>query len=326
MTNIDKIIALLSKNPGLDDDEISSHANIRPRQQVNQICRRLESRGVLKRTTGPRGKVVNYLLKPPPDLQIRTKPITAVGNIYEQPKLPITQSFTRNILRRQRSGAADLAALNCLDLEKTLILIPCSGKKSAAFSNSSNGPTIIESLPPQMGRDLDLARSDLAIRANLDESALTPAWKRYTGTLYRSAEPALESAIKDGLHIVIISGGYGLLLAEEPIGTYNLAFKTSNWPKELLENVLLSYMKKCKLGNVVAFVSASTGYRQFLERVSWTAIPDLNVFFVLPEATTGAMLKAPRAQGEGLHAFLCGSLKANWTSSDNLGLIIEQKV
>ena len=61
MTNADKIIALLLKTPGLDDDEISSHTNVRPRQQVNQICTRLESKGQIKRIKGPRGKIVNYL-------------------------------------------------------------------------------------------------------------------------------------------------------------------------------------------------------------------------------------------------------------------------
>lgn len=55
MTHEERIRQLLERSPGLDDDEISESPGIQPRQQVNQICRLLESRGVIRRERGPRG-------------------------------------------------------------------------------------------------------------------------------------------------------------------------------------------------------------------------------------------------------------------------------
>jgi hypothetical protein len=46
----------------LDDDELSARTRIRPRQQVNQICRALERGGVIRRVLGPDRKLVNELV------------------------------------------------------------------------------------------------------------------------------------------------------------------------------------------------------------------------------------------------------------------------
>src|ERR1035437_324588 len=62
MTNGERIIAALRNSPGLDDDELSSMTGIRPRQQVNQICRRLEAGGVVFRGKSADGKIVNVLV------------------------------------------------------------------------------------------------------------------------------------------------------------------------------------------------------------------------------------------------------------------------
>jgi len=45
----------------LDDDQLSKRTQIRPRQTVNQICRRLQAEGLLDRVSGSDGKIVNVL-------------------------------------------------------------------------------------------------------------------------------------------------------------------------------------------------------------------------------------------------------------------------
>lgn len=62
MTNADRILEVLrtSSRP-LDDDELARRCGIQPRQQVNQICHRLEAEGDLVRTAGPDGKLVNAI-------------------------------------------------------------------------------------------------------------------------------------------------------------------------------------------------------------------------------------------------------------------------
>lgn len=45
----------------LDDDQLAQRTGISPRQTINQICRALETAGILRRFVGPDGKLVNQL-------------------------------------------------------------------------------------------------------------------------------------------------------------------------------------------------------------------------------------------------------------------------
>src|SRR5216684_3433416 len=59
----DRVLAVIrvSARP-LDDDQIAARAGVSPRQRVNQICRALEQAGMVRRRTGPDGKIVNEWL------------------------------------------------------------------------------------------------------------------------------------------------------------------------------------------------------------------------------------------------------------------------
>ena len=47
----------------LDDDELAVRLDVHPRQTVNQATRKLERAGLLRRVTGPDGKLVNVLVR-----------------------------------------------------------------------------------------------------------------------------------------------------------------------------------------------------------------------------------------------------------------------
>lgn len=55
----DRIVDAL-RSAALDDDQLAARLGV-VRQQVNQVCRALETRGVLARAIGPGGKIVNRL-------------------------------------------------------------------------------------------------------------------------------------------------------------------------------------------------------------------------------------------------------------------------
>ena len=148
-----------------------------------------------------------------------------------------------------------------------------------------------------------------------------PAWRRYNGMLYSNAGQALQSAVAAGMHVLIISGGYGIVKACEPIGHYSTRLVLSAWPRGLLEEVLISYVAHRKLKSVRAFVSQTTDYCRLVSRTRWQDAGIVDAAIIAPEATRGAMVKAPRAQGESLAAFLAGELKDYWRSSDDLRLI-----
>ena len=63
MTNRERILSAMqgSLRP-LDDDQLSHRSGVTPRQTVNMICQRLATEGVLLRTVGPDGKIMNELM------------------------------------------------------------------------------------------------------------------------------------------------------------------------------------------------------------------------------------------------------------------------
>lgn len=306
MTNAERIIALLSKSPGLDDDELSSHTNIKPRQQINQICRRLQSEGILQRLRGPNGKIINLLTS--------AKPLKTPAN-----SVKVSMPHRRHAVTGNPQVFKELAAL---DLRKTLIVLPCSGRKKHYVESLPTGGAVTDLLDSTLASRLSAARRSVGNEANLDDRVTVPAWSCYDGTLYRTAATTLRKMTTAKLPFVILSGGYGIVLGDEPIGIYEKVFQKADWPKGLLEQVLITLLAKLKIKSLVAFVADSTAYRGLLDSTDWKSTSLENVFLISPERGTGAMVKAPRAQGQALNAFVQGTLDESFLSSDGLGLVV----
>jgi hypothetical protein len=119
---------------------------------------------------------------------------------------------------------------------------------------------------------------------------------------------------------VIVSGGYEVVLADEPIGFYERPFCRSDWPNQLLEDILVAFTRRKGLMSVRAFASATSGYAKLLQAVRWKDAQVHDAWLFLPEKCAGARRKSPRAQGEALVALLGANLTADWRSSDDLRL------
>lgn len=313
-TNEERIVALLRLRPGLDDDEISQSTGIEPRQQVNQICRRLERRGVLMRTVGPRGKIVN-------------EPAGALS-----PKAPHAapprDRHRRGPIGTKTAPPADdetwsLPARG--DLSETLLIVPCSKSKAKFPGRRAVGPRIGNRLPASLAKRLDLARAANCLRAGMDDRTLVPAQQRYAGRFYQAAGDMLAEAVRQRLHLLILSGGYGVLLAREPIGLYDAELKTSWWPDRVLEGVLAGYARRHRLKCMRAFVSRTTSYRKVVERTDWKAAGMDDAVLLMPEG--GSQDSVSRAQGEAFAALLSGTtLDRNWRSNAGLALICRKLV
>lgn len=309
MTNADRILELLGRHPGLDDDEIAKRSGIRPRQQVNQICRRLEANGLVVRRPGSSGKIGNFLV-------LGARPSQRIA-------LPTTA--TRPVRAIDRS--TDNLPLRDLDLDRlrdTLILIPCSGRKNSGDSSDTGCAPITDDLPISLAQRLREARRQVLEKAGADEHQRLPAWRRYGGMFYICAARALAYAVDAGLHILILSGGYGVVKVCEPIGTYSTRLNLAAWPRGLLEEVLLAYAARHRLKSVRAFVSASTDYSRVVRQTRWGDADIEDTAILAPEAARGAMVKAPRAQGEALSALLANGLTDDWRSSDGLRLEVSR--
>jgi hypothetical protein len=310
--NADLIIAALRHWPDIDDDELARRAGVSPRQQVNIICRRLEQRGFLERFTGPRGKIVNRLTG-----------IHQAGTPVIPSEPPRSSTKSAPATAKAMSTPANPAICLVSAPADTLIIIPCSARKSDGSKSSDDGGSLLGELPDILAGRLAAARRAVAEIAHLDESTLMPAWHRYSGTLYQSARLGFERAQDTPWfqHLLILSGGYGVVRAVDPIGTYDLAMEENRWPPGLLQEVIETYARRHKIQRTRAIVSETTGYARVLRKVAWRRAGVSDALLLIPEASTGAMVKAPRAIGEALVTMMAGGLDSSWRSSDGLQML-----
>jgi hypothetical protein len=301
-THAQRIIALLSERSGLDDDEIASALSIDPRQTVNQICRQLAASGFLQRGRGSTGKIVN-----------------SIG----QASIPIVRVAPRTPRATPEAKVAERlfdGSLVPADFTRTLLIIPCSGAKRDYREVGRAGPAIEQSLPDDLATELHTARQSVKALVHFDERLLIPAWQRYDGSLYGAGRGALGDLISAGMHVIIISGGYGVVLAQEPIARYGARLELSSWPNHLLERVLIVYAQRYGIVSVRAFVSATGPYVTLLKRVRWRDAGISDVLLLTPEAKPGGMRRSPATQGEAIVALRDGTLSPEWRSSYGLRL------
>lgn len=187
--------------------------------------------------------------------------------------------------------------LSDVDPRRALIVVPCSARKAAGGSPGSSRP----GLWPDA---LYEARRRVAGPAGVDESMLMPAWRRYVGQFYVSAGDALRDAVASGAHLVVLSGGYGLVRAEEPIGTYERVLRRSDWPAGLLGTLIVDEAARTKTQTIVAFAGASTDYARVLRQTSrhGTSV-DRALLVTMRTAQVGALLAVPRGLGQAFSAF-----------------------
>lgn len=187
-------------------------------------------------------------------------------------------------------------ALRGLDRERCLLLITCSGSKQLGGQPPSRDDG--SQWPPQLLE----ARARVLSSSRLDATRVLPAWRRYTGTFYQHAGAALADAVSHG-HVLIISGGYGVLHASELIGNYDRQLSLADWPRGVLEQALISEAHRLGLNTVVAFASSTTGYAQLLHRVPWHESGIAARLVTISGVSGGAMVEVPRRLGQAFSAF-----------------------
>jgi hypothetical protein len=171
-----------------------------------------------------------------------------------------------------------------LDLSDTLLIIPCCGEKLGNIDPGLPERKVVDNLSPtsaallENGRRLALAKPKVSLEQNTPmRSAL--AW--YTGQPYATEgfRDLLIEELRNGLHCLIISGGYGLLRPEEPIHRYKAHLSTtfSIW-KDRLPTILRDYVARNGIRRT--FGSFSTVYSQVvpgdLAEENWRAVPEFD--------------------------------------------------
>lgn len=214
-------------------------------------------------------------------------------------------------------------SLRELDLAHSLIVVACSGTKRTG-SSTTTGTSVLDVLQGDLSDELSYRRRQNAEQAGIDESTLLPAIDRYAGTLYTAGRSAIKSLLHHGAAVLVISGGYGLVLADEPVGMYEQVFRPTMWPNRLIQRCLAGFAEATGVRQVIGLLSATTGYARVFQGVAWPRPVD-HVLLASPETTTGAMVKAPRAQGEWIAALTeLGRVPESWSSSDGLQMKVRR--
>lgn len=309
MTNRDRVLRLIRAHPGLTDAQITARTGIRPHQQVNRICRSLATECVITRERGPEGLIVNVPSGEPSGRSAR-------------PSTAPRRTARRKIDRRTARSAVGAAGVG-IDAP-TLVLVQCSKAKSHGGQPELDGRGIGDLLPQSLASALAVARETVARAAHRDERRLMPASSRYAGRLYESAGHLIAKP-PPGANHVILSGGYGLVLPEEPIGDYDRKFRIGDWPSDLLEQCLLEVTRALDCARVVALCADTSDYARLVRRTPWKRL-GIDVRLGCPDMAGrgGAQLLVPRAMGEALSALATGGIDEGWSSGDGVSLVWER--
>lgn len=215
--------------------------------------------------------------------------------------------------KRERMTAA-LSAAGAL-----LVVIPCSRSKEHGGAVGRRGHAVIDGLPTSLARDLDTARernASLANRGNL----VMPALARYTGTLYGAAHDALSAIAASGAHVLILSGGYGVVCADELIAEYEMRFNPAMWRDRVVERTLEAYAELHGCATVRAFAGAKTPYARVIRRTRWQGAGVRDAVLVAPDFHRGGAMRAvPTALGAAITAFSQNRLTPQWRTPDGVG-------
>jgi hypothetical protein len=221
---------------------------------------------------------------------------------------PVRSSFQRSTSPVRPSvdlgvRQAGLGMLVAVDPRESLVIDPCSARKRR------DGHAPAHTVDAMWPAPLLAARARLGAMVDVDKSQVLPAWQRYTGNFYSNAGRAIEEAAVAG-RLLILSGGYGLLEAQEPIGNYDHEMRTSDWPTGLLENLIARRTETAGL-NVVAFAARSSAYYKVLSRVRWRLPAGREALLVtIDSAGAGAMTEVPRRLGVALAVWWTAGITA----------------
>ena len=209
------------------------------------------------------------------------------------------------------------------DAARTLVVVPCSARKLDG-GTAEPGRRLPDDLPAALGAELLAARAGNASIAGVNGPAM-PAFRRYTGALYASGAPVIEHMLADAVHVLIVSGGYGLVHAAEPIAVYDLRFEARRWPRRVIPRCLEAYAARHGISCVRAFAGRSTSYAMVIRQTRWREAGVGDAILLSPLLTSSGALRAvPEAIGQALRAFAAGELDPDWRTRSGLRIAWEQ--
>lgn len=109
--------------------------------------------------------------------------------------------------------------------------------------------------------------------------------------------------------MVILSGAYGAVLADERIQAYDQVLDPQYWAANGLPQVLEEFIQRAGVERVVAFVARTTAYYQILSAVDWQGLrrrglKEAGVISLKFRGHGGAQSVVPEGLGRAVLTFL----------------------
>jgi hypothetical protein len=206
------------------------------------------------------------------------------------------------------------------DLSHTMLLIPCSASKRGTIDLGLVPSPIASYVGVEAASVLAQGRAKAFQRTRLDQSSTPmPALARYSGQPYKTPGviDGLIDAMAEGLHVLIVSGGYGLLRAEEPILRYEAQMQTTLtvWRSRIPE-ILADYVARNDIRRSFGAFSRvySLAVPEQVTEEDWRAVPNFDAL-----AGGSAMTQVPERVAGLILSLLQGDMAPGlpgWTHSN----------
>lgn len=197
----------------------------------------------------------------------------------------------------------------------TLLILPCSKRKNPPKSPvvSLGSRTVLDVLQ-RTASQLQQGRRGCA--ASVDwSSAEFAALDYYDGHLYRVSylrEKLARELTSGNVGTLILSGAYGVVLAEERIHKYDRHMDAGYWLRLRLNEVIGEFVEQTASQRVYIFLAAKSPYVKIIERVNWGQLKAMRqvreAMFVTvnSDGLNGAQQIVPRLLGEAIVELLNG--------------------
>jgi hypothetical protein len=228
-----------------------------------------------------------------------------------------------DLVKNESDKIDKLSKSTGLNDKRILILFPCSGAKQKTVFRETFDKTeekkVVEFIENTRGY---LLKGREGLLDYIDKnSPLAAALDRYNGNLYKIdnfRETVKKACLKKDVHILIMSGAYGILLPAERTHYYERSIIARYWKQNRLPEVIEEYIEKNKITHVYGFFSLTTDYMKIMRSIDWqmlknyTDLKEARTYYINFQGTGGAQVIVPQTIGMLIVSFI----KSNF-SQDN---------
>lgn len=170
-----------------------------------------------------------------------------------------------------------------------------SSKKKKKREFFPDGPrrSVLEHLDEEYRRKLILARENQL--GEILNKPVGTALSVYNGWLYKVINRGLirDAFVKGLIDFTIISAGYGIVHAFEPIGIYNIDMNATMkrfWINAGLLNIISNYVSNTDAKLILGFFALKTKYREIFSKISWPSTVEEVLLFSPTCSSTSTIL------------------------------------